>query len=143
MSQENAALAIQGLFIRCPPPTQSFCHEVLRQDPEILDLLFKCTATPRPPYYPELAVDSMLSEAIVMMFRIPQLTIPGISIELDRPAQQEAEREREAVLAAAKLLTTRPGWVDMIFKVWDMITDEKWQDLKRCVVVAFHSFHGF
>ncbi|KDR68426.1 hypothetical protein GALMADRAFT_231393 [Galerina marginata CBS 339.88] len=146
MSQENAAWAIQGLLLRCPPADQQLCYNILNHNPEVLDLLFKCASIPRPPWYPELAIDSIVSEGIIMFFRVPRNKIPGIEVNLDHESQKEADTQWKAVLASCKLLTSRPNWVGLLLGVWDMIADEKWQDLKRMlgeVVSKYHAQRGY
>jgi len=143
MSQESASWAIQGLLLCTPPPSQQFCHEVLKHDPELIDLLFKCAAVPRDAWYPELQVDSIICEAIVMLFRIPIFSVPGIPISLDYDFQTTTEEEWKAVLDSLKLFTSRPNWVQMILGVWEMMEDETPQSVRKyaCVFDFYFRAH--
>ncbi|KIM42138.1 hypothetical protein M413DRAFT_444606 [Hebeloma cylindrosporum] len=131
MSQESASWSIQGLLLITPPPSQQFCHEVLKHDPELIDLLFKCAAVPREAWYPELQVDSIICEAIVMLFRVPSFSLPGVSINLDYDFQKTTEEEWAAVLDSLKLFTSRPNWSQMILGVWEMMENETPQSVKK------------
>ena len=118
MSQENASWVIQGLLVTIPPPSQQFCYEVLKHDPELIDLLFKCAVVPREAWYPELEVDAIICQSIIMLFRIPICGVPGIPVSLDVDFPKTTEEEWKAVLDSLNLLTSRPNWVEMILAVW-------------------------
>lgn len=62
MSQENASWVIQGLLVTIPPPSQQFCYEILKHDPELIDLLFKCAVVPR---------ESMVSRTRSRRYHLP------------------------------------------------------------------------
>lgn len=136
MSQESASWAIQGLLLTTPPPSQQFCHEVLKHDPELIDLLFKCAAVPREAWYPELQVDSIICEAIVMLFRVPIFCVPGILVSLDYDFQKTTEEEWTAVLDSLKLFMSRPNWAQMILGVWERMEDETPQSIKKYACTA-------
>jgi hypothetical protein len=139
MTQEGAAWVIHGLLCRSPPPSQQFCHEILKNNPEMIDLLFKCAAFVRPPWYPESQVDSIASESIAMLFRISPHTIPGVVVKVEDSIQTMADDEWNTLVESLKILTSRPNWVDMLLNVWKTIDNEKWQDVQRYVYVIFVS----
>lgn len=132
MAQENAAWTIQGLFLRCPPPSNRYCYEVLKHDPSVIEHIFKAAAVGRPPWYANLEVDSILSESVVLIFHLPELVIPGVDIKVDHSdIQQELEKEWGAFINCLKLLTSRPNWVDLILGVWNRMEAEKPHKLKK------------
>jgi hypothetical protein len=137
MAQESAAWVIHGLLCRSPPPSQQFCYEILKNNPEMIDLLFRCAAFVRPPWYPESQVDSIASESIAMLFRVSPHTIPGVVVKMEDNIQTMADSDWNALVESLKILTSRSNWVDMLLKVWKMIDNEKWQDLQRYVSINY------
>jgi hypothetical protein len=124
MSQENAAWRIQGLFIRCPPPNSHFRYQVLKHNPCVIDLLFKIAAMERP-WYADLEAGSILCKSIALIFRLPELVIPGVDIKVDNgDAQKEKEEEWDALVECLKLLTSRPKRVDC-YVVFGIISKPK------------------
>ena len=89
----------------------------------MIDLLFKAATSKRPPWYAESAVDSIVCEAITMIFRVPKLVILGIN---------NVQTEKwDAVVDCFELLFSRPKWVEMLHGVWNMIEDEKPLEVKK------------
>lgn len=97
----------------------------------MIELLFKCAAFARPPWYPESQVDSIASESIAMLFRVSPNTIPGVVVTVEDSIQTMADSEWDALVESLKILTSPPNWVDMLLNIWKMINNEKWQDLER------------
>lgn len=138
MSQENAAWTIQGLFLRCPPASNRFCYEVLRHDPSIIDLIFKAATIQRPPWYADSEVDSILCESLAMIFRLPDLVIPGMDIKVGYDSvQKEWDEDWEAFVDCLRLLTLRPNLVESLLGVWNRLEGEKAHVLKRYVKIRF------
>jgi len=133
MAQESAAWVVHGLLCRSPPPSQQFCYDILKNNPEIIDLLFKCAAFVRPAWYPESQVDSIASESIAMLFRVSPHIIPGVIVKVEDSIQTMADSDWNALVDSLKILTSRPNWVDMPLNVWKMIDKERWQDLRLYV----------
>jgi hypothetical protein len=132
MAQENAAWTIQGLFLRCPPPDSRFRYEVLKHDPSVIDLLFRAAAIERPPWYADLDAGSILCESIVLIFRLPELVVPGVDVKAENiDIQKEMEEEWDALGDCLKLLISRPNWVDLILDVWNHNEAEKPHELKK------------
>jgi len=136
MAQENAAWTIHGLFLRSPPPDNQFCYEVLKHDPSVIDLLFRAANIERPPWYADLEVDAILCESVAMIFRLPELVIPGVDIKVScSDVQKGKERDWDALVDCLKLLTSRPKWVELLLGVWNRIEAEKPLELRKCVVL--------
>jgi hypothetical protein len=132
MAQENAAWTIQGLFLRCPPANSRFRYEVLKHDPSVIELLFRAANLQRPPWYADLEVDSILCESVLMIFRLPELVVPGVDVKVkSSDIQNEKEEEWDAFVDCLRLLTSKPNWVDLLLGVWNRIEVEKPQELKR------------
>ena len=137
MSQESAAWVIQGLFLRSPAASQQFCLKFLQHDPSIIDKLFKAAAFKRPPWYAESAVDGIVCETIIMLFRVPDLVIPGLTTKIDDEGlQKEVEEEWQSVMECVEILVSRPKWVELIHGVWNMIEDEDCNAVKRCLIIV-------
>lgn len=140
MAQESAAWCIQGLLLRSPPPNQRFCLEILKHDPELVDLLFECATSERHPWYPETQVDAIVCEAIALLFCISLEAVPGIPAHPDNDSQQEFKAEHDALIDSLKILTSRPNWAEKIIAVWKKIDNERWQLIKPSVVLTSTSF---
>jgi hypothetical protein len=131
MAQENAMWAIHGLLCRSPPPSPQFCADVLSHDPELIDLLFRCAAISRPPWYPESQVDSIACENLVLLYRISPSSVLGVPNSFNGPEEQNtADDEWKGSIDSLKVLTSRPNWVEMIIGVWAKVENERWQDIK-------------
>jgi hypothetical protein len=131
MSQETALWAAHGLLCRSPPPSRQFCHEILKHNPEVLDLLFKCTVLPRPAWYPESQAASLSSEILVLLFHYPLGVVPGLSPPFeDATLRDEADSEWMAMVESLKILTARPNWIQDIIAVWAMIDEENWRQVQ-------------
>src|SRR5882762_8418950 len=131
MSQETALLTAQGLLCRSPSPSRQFCYEILKHNPEVLDLLFRCAALPRPAWYPESQAASLASEVLVLLFHYPFEVVPGLSSPFeDVTLRDKADTEWKSMVDSLKIFTSRPNWVEDIIIVWDRINDENWQDIK-------------
>ncbi|KAF9530029.1 hypothetical protein CPB83DRAFT_197704 [Crepidotus variabilis] len=143
MSQESAAWTIQGLFVRCPPPNPSFCLKILKHDPTIVDLLFNAAAIKRPPWYAELATDSIICESLAMLFRVPDLTMAGVDVLLpNQDLQEERTRKWAALLDCLRILVSRPNWVGMFHEVLNMLEDERPSDVKRMLQAARSEYYA-
>lgn len=132
MSQESAAWCIQGLFLRSPPPNQTFCLEMLKHNPEVIDLLFECATLERHPWYPETQVDAIACEVITLLFCMSLEAVPGTSVRPDA--------DRAPLIESLKILTSRPNWSKKLLAVWKKIDDEKWQHIKPSVILADFTF---
>ena len=132
MSQENAAWTIQGLFLRCPPAGNRFCHEVLMHDPSVIDLIFKAATIQRPPWYADSEVDSILCESLAMIFRLPDSAIPGVDFKVgSSDVQKEREEDWGALVDCLRLLTSRPNWVELLLGVRNRLEGAKPHLLRR------------
>lgn len=72
-----------------------------------------------------------------MLFLFPQDVVPGVLVPLDEDLKADAVAERDAMIKALRILTSRPDWVTKVLAVWKKIDDEKWQDIKMCVSAVF------
>lgn len=131
MAQENAMWVVQGLLCRSPPPSHGFCNEVLNHNPELLDLLFACSALKRPPWYPDSSADSIACEALAMLYGGTSAVVPFISIILEDRLQTEMKAEMKALNDSSSLLISRPEWVGKLMAVWKRVEDEKVPTIKR------------
>ncbi|KAJ6616435.1 hypothetical protein B0H10DRAFT_2036985 [Mycena sp. CBHHK59/15] len=130
MSQESAIWTLHGILCRSPPPSQQFALDIIKHDPEILDLLFECATVAREPWYPETQVDSIASEVLMLLFRVYLDAVLGISVQTDKVLQAKKETEWDALVESLKILTSRPNWAQNLIAVWKRIEGEKWQRIK-------------
>lgn len=133
MAQESAMWAIHGLLCRSPLPTKEFCLEVLRHNPEVIDLLFQCAVISRPAWYPETQVDSIACEVLALLFQFPLDVVPGLFSPFDSEEstlKNDHDAEWNAMVESLKIFTSRATWVHNILSVWAKIEDEKWQDVQ-------------
>jgi len=57
-----------------------------------------------------------------MIFRLPELVIPGVDIMIEvgcSDVQKRKEQDWEALVNCLKLLTSRPKWVELLLGVWN------------------------
>lgn len=128
LTQENAMWAMHGLMCRDPPPTHQTRLDILRHNPEVIDLMFKCASLRREPWYPENQCDSIACEVISMLFMDLLENVPGVHTVLPDAAQASDDAEAEAYNESLQILFSRDNWVEKIIGVQKRLDDEKWQD---------------
>ena len=115
---------------RYPVPDQSFYNDLIRQDPELLDLLLECAKVKREAWYPQLEVDARMAEALVFMLNIPVEIVPGLQVQVDdRVVQARLEQRWDCLMEGVGLLTARPNWSQLISDAWGHIVEESPIDL--------------
>lgn len=128
-----------------PRLSQQFYYEVVEHKPEVLDLMFKCASLPRFPWYPECQMDSLLSESLTLLIRVPHGYIPGLDIKLDHDVQKVAAAEWDLVLQGVNILLNRPKGLKHILETWEALEDEKGENILRLVPETSSQFciHNF
>ncbi|KAF9239310.1 hypothetical protein BU15DRAFT_46822 [Melanogaster broomeanus] len=121
MAQESSMWAVHGLLCTSPPPTRKFCLEILKKKPEVLDLLFDCAISPRPPWYPETHADSIACEALALLFQWPAHVVPGVSTPMDSAFKAHDWKSMSQCLT---ILTSREDWADKIIEIWMKVEEE-------------------
>ncbi|KAG2146289.1 hypothetical protein DEU56DRAFT_978760 [Suillus clintonianus] len=127
IGQENAIWAAHGLLCTTPPRSRKHCLDILKKNPEILDLLFDCAIVARPPWYPETQLDSIACEVLALLFQWPLHIVPGVSTPQDSAFRAQ---EWKAMSQAAAILTSREDWCDKIIEVWMKIEEEDWREVR-------------
>lgn len=126
--------AAHGILSHSPQLPRQFCHDILKKDPEVLDLLFQCTIIPRPEWYPETQFDSVACEILVLFIHFPVYVIPGMQTKvdgLDRPEiATKLEKEWRAMVECLKIFTRRPGWLENVTAIWSRVENERWEDVQ-------------
>ncbi|TEB13599.1 hypothetical protein FA13DRAFT_1805743 [Coprinellus micaceus] len=107
--QGHAAWTIVNLVGRYPVPEQSFYNDLIRQDPQLLDLLLECAGVKREAWYPQLEVDARTAEALIFMLSIPAEVVPGLEVQVDdRVIQARLEQRWRCLMEGVGLLMARP-----------------------------------
>lgn len=115
---------------RYPVPEQSFYNDLIRQDPQLLDLLLECAKVKREAWYPQLEVDARMAEALIFMLSIPAEVVPGLEVQVDdRVIQARLEQRWGCLMEGVGLLTARPNWGRLISDAWGHIVQENPSDL--------------
>lgn len=130
MAQECAIWATHGLLCTSPLPTRQFCLEIVKTNPVLIDLLFKCAVVPRPAWYPETQVDSAACEVLALLFQPSLEVVLGVPVPPEAPWKANIDSEWNAIVETLKILTSRPGWLKKVLAVWKKIDDEQWQNVK-------------
>ncbi|TEB13965.1 hypothetical protein FA13DRAFT_1748169 [Coprinellus micaceus] len=123
--QENAAWANIELMGRYPLPEQQYYNDLIKHDPSLLDLLFKCSLVKREAWYAQLEVDVRSLETVVFMLNLPVEMVPGLKLEVDdRAVQERLEQRWGALMDGVGLLTALPNWRRKITDGWKHIIEE-------------------
>jgi hypothetical protein len=51
----------------------------------------------------------------------------------ESPARMEAEDEKDALIEALKVFTSRDDWDGKILAIWKKLDDERWKDVQQSV----------
>lgn len=124
LAHDDALWAAQGLVCTYPVLPMKFRLEILKKRPGIVDLLFDCAITPRPPWYPERQSDAVACEILALLFQWPPYIVPGVSSPLDGSSRTQ---EWKALSQALKMLTARQEWSEKLIEVWMGVEEEDWR----------------
>ncbi|KAL4071102.1 hypothetical protein V8B97DRAFT_2024011 [Scleroderma yunnanense] len=100
--QEFIIFGVCWLIRTNPPLTCKRRLELLKEKPEMLDLLFDCVIIPRSRFFPTSLACSMAWETIILLFRWPSHTVPG----------------------CLAILTSRKDWAEKIIDAWMKVEEE-------------------
>ncbi|EIW84760.1 hypothetical protein CONPUDRAFT_162111 [Coniophora puteana RWD-64-598 SS2] len=121
VTQESALWTAHGLLCTSSPQSRSFCLDILKKKPHVLDLLFDCAILSREAWYPETQTDSVACEVLTLIFQWPMHIIPGFANPSDKAFKTQ---EWKAMSQAMTIFTSRQGWVDRLIEVWMHIQEE-------------------
>ncbi|KAG1761546.1 hypothetical protein EDD22DRAFT_895524 [Suillus occidentalis] len=127
LAHDDALWAAQGLVCTYPVLPMKFRLEILKKRPGIVDLLFDCAITPRPPWYPERQSDAVACEILALLFQWPPYIVPGVSSPLDGSSRTQ---EWKALSQALKMLTARQEWSEKLIEVWMSVEEEDWRHVE-------------
>lgn len=130
LAHDDALWAAQGLVCTYPVLPMKFRLEILKKRPGIIDLLFDCAITPRPPWYPERQSDAVACEILALLFQWPPYIVPGVSSPLDGSSRTQ---EWKALSQALKMLTARQEWSEKLIEVWMSVEEEDWRHVESSV----------
>ncbi|KAH7925032.1 hypothetical protein BV22DRAFT_1089743 [Leucogyrophana mollusca] len=125
MAQESALWAVHGLLCTSPPPPRKFCLDIIKDKPEIVDMLFDCTIIARPAWYPETQVDSIACEILALLFQPPLHIVPGVSSNVERDPEFHEWKQ------SLGKLTSREGWDVRIIQAWNKLRNEDIAGVRR------------
>jgi hypothetical protein len=114
-----------------------FRLEILKERPEIVDLLFDCAITPRPVWYPERQADAVACEILALLFQWPPYVVPGVSSPLDGSPRTQ---EWKALSQALKIMTSRKDWGERLIEVWMSVEEEDWRHVDSSVYTVDYTF---
>ncbi|KAL4069126.1 hypothetical protein J3A83DRAFT_4095262 [Scleroderma citrinum] len=114
--QEFIIFGVCWLIRTNPPLTCKRRLELLKEKPEMLDLLFDCVIIPRSRFFPTSLACSMAWETIILLFRWPSHTVPGFYYQ--RLANSNTLSQCLAIL------TSRKDWAEKIIDAWMKVEEE-------------------
>jgi hypothetical protein len=137
VAHDDALWAAQGLVCTYPMLPAKFRLEILKERPEIVDLLFDCAITPRPVWYPERQADAVACEILALLFQWPPYVVPGVSSPLDGSPRTQ---EWKALSQALKIMTSRKDWGERLIEVWMSVEEEDWRHVDSSVYTVDYTF---
>ncbi|OAX35603.1 hypothetical protein K503DRAFT_773300 [Rhizopogon vinicolor AM-OR11-026] len=140
MAQERALWTAHGLLCMSPQLSRKHCLDILKKNPEILDLLFDCAVITRPPWYPETQVNSIACEILALLFQWPAHIVPGVSTPQDNAFRAQ---EWKSMSQAVSILTSREDWCEKIIEIWMKIEEEDWREVKMWFGRVEADYHAF
>ncbi|KAH7910958.1 hypothetical protein BJ138DRAFT_1151737 [Hygrophoropsis aurantiaca] len=140
VTQEAALWVAHGLLCTSPPPSRKACHEIIKKNPVLLDLLFDCAIIPRPESYPETHVDSIACQVISLLFQWPFHIVPGVSTNMDGTFKAQ---DWKFMSLSFKLLVDRDEWVEKIIEVWMKIEEEDYSKIQQLFDEAKKVYFAF
>jgi len=126
--QDAAVQVAHSLLFTSPPRSPEFCYGIMKQRPQILDLLLDCAISDRPTCFPESGVISVACETLTLLFRWPSHTVPGVASPIDKAFKT---RDWKAMSQAMSVLTSRPNWAESLIEVWTRLEEEDVSAIKR------------
>ncbi|EIW78250.1 hypothetical protein CONPUDRAFT_60632, partial [Coniophora puteana RWD-64-598 SS2] len=123
-------VAHELLFTSLSPKTTMFCYEILKERPQVLDLLLNCAILDRPSCFPESNVASTASKTLVLLLQWPSHIVPGVALSVNEAFK---ESECDVVFKAIGIFTSRPNWAEMLIEVWMNVQEEDVDAMERLV----------
>ncbi|EIW84752.1 hypothetical protein CONPUDRAFT_162101 [Coniophora puteana RWD-64-598 SS2] len=123
--QESAVWIMHGILCTSSPQPPTFCLEILKKRPQILDDLFDCAILSRPACYPETKIVPVTCETIILLFRWPDYVVPGAPSDKAFKAQSW-----KAMSQAMAILTSRLDWVEKLVEIWMRAQEEDLQKVR-------------
>ena len=117
-------------FIRACRPLCETRFEVLKDSPEILDILFDCAIIPRPTLFPTSTVCTLACEALTSLFILPAYIVPGVPTPLHLSPEMQDWKPSSQCLA---ILTSQKDWADKIIETWMKVEEEEYLGIRSSV----------
>lgn len=103
-----------------------FCLEILKEKPEVLDLLFDCTILSRSTSYPQSRINSSAYEVIALFLRWPSYVVPGVPTLGDPTLDTQYWK---VLMQCMRIMTSRKDWADKIMESWMRIEEEGYDQI--------------
>ena len=125
-------------FLRtCRPPTYTSHLEILKCNPEILDVLFDCAIIPRLAHFPISLVSFLAWYMLNFLFERSLYIVPGVSTPMDATRKM---RDWKLLLQCLAVLTSRKKWAEMIIETWMKVEEENYSEIQTSVAFGFMYF---
>ncbi|EIW77040.1 hypothetical protein CONPUDRAFT_146150 [Coniophora puteana RWD-64-598 SS2] len=125
IGEVSAILMAHLLLCTSPHRSRKFCLEILKQSPQIIDLLLDCMILERTPWHPSSQVDTLAGETLVLLFQWPSHVVPGLS----NPTYKSFKAsDWKAMLQAVSIFMSREDWSERLIEAWMRIQEE---DIKK------------
>lgn len=124
----------RNLLCCSPQLSRQLCYDILKKEPEVIDLLLQCAVIPRPEWYPDTDINSIACEVLVLLFHFPNFVNPGMHTKVEGLERQDIitklEKEWRAMIECLKMFTRRPGWLENIVAIWSSVENEKLETIQ-------------
>lgn len=126
--QESIIFGACSIFRTEPPLTCKHRLDILKSQPEMLDVLFDCAVISRPSLFPTSLVCSVACEALMLLFQWPSHIVPGVSTPMDATLKTQ---HWKALSQCLSILTSRPDWAEKIIDVWMKVEEEDYHVIRQ------------
>ncbi|EIW77039.1 hypothetical protein CONPUDRAFT_62998 [Coniophora puteana RWD-64-598 SS2] len=130
IGEVNAILTAHSLLATSPLRSRKFCLDILKDKPQIIDLLLDCMIIERRPGFPNSQVDTFAGETLVLLFQWPSHVIPGLS---DPTYKSFKASDWKAMLQAVSIFMSREDWSERLIEVWMRLQEEDIKRSMKCV----------
>ncbi|EIW83537.1 hypothetical protein CONPUDRAFT_164456 [Coniophora puteana RWD-64-598 SS2] len=131
MVQNSGMWTVHGILHTFPIQPRSFCLDILKKRPQILDLLLDCAILNRPPVYPETQVPATACEVLCLLLDWSDYIVPGLSPPVPTVYKTSESRDLKVMAQALSVLTSRQDWSEKLIEVWMHIEEEDMETVRR------------
>lgn len=124
-------------FLRAYRPFACQIHlEIIKSNPQLLDVLFDCAIIPRPTLFPTTMACAQACEILTLLFLSPPYIVPGVPTPMDTMQ----EMPWKSISQCLTILTSRHDWAEKIIDTWMTVEEEELLRIRMSVHFTFMYF---